>query len=142
MNYGNRGKKQSETCRLKREARLKRIKELNERMKKHIEEQIEHGKADSLMKMNELKKRIEELEELKKNAIRELNEEVKKFKESNRMSKWDLHAVLQLDMEGNIIREWKSVFQVKKELGLEVGCCVKGKRESVGGFRWVYKLSR
>lgn len=110
MNYGNRSKKQSETCRLKMEARLKRIKELNERMKKHIEEQIEHGKVDSLMKINGLKKRIEELEELKKNAIRELNEEVKKFKESNRMSKWDLHAVIQLDMEGNIIREWKSVF--------------------------------
>lgn len=51
MNYGNRSKKQSETCRLKREARLKRIKELNERMKKHIEEQIEHGKVDSLMKI-------------------------------------------------------------------------------------------
>lgn len=47
---------------------------------------------------------------MKKQALRELNEEVKKFKESNRMSKWDLHAVLQLDMEGNIIREWKSVF--------------------------------
>ena len=71
-----------------------------------------------------------------------MNEEVKKFQEQNKASTWDLHAVLQLDMDGNIIKEWKSVFQVKKELGIDVNCCVKGNRESVGGFHWVYKVQR
>lgn len=94
------------------------------------------------MKIYELKKRISELDEMKKQALRELNEEVKKFQEQNKASNWDLHAVLQLDMDGNIIKEWKSVFQVKKELGIDVNYCVKGNRESAGGFRWVYKVQR
>lgn len=142
VNYGSRNKNHSETCRLKREARQMRIKDFNKKMNKTIETQIEHRKVDALMNIYELKKRITELDELKKQALRELNEEVKKFQEQNKMTKWDLHAVLQLDMEGNIIKEWKSVFQVKKELDLDVRSCVKGTTESAGGFKWCYKISR
>lgn len=47
--------------------------------------------------------------------------------------------VLQLDMSGNIVREWKSMSEAANELGLQVSnishCC-SGRIRQTGGFKW------
>ena len=47
--------------------------------------------------------------------------------------------VLQLDMDGNAVREWRSMSDAARELGLQVSnishCC-KGRIRSTGGYRW------
>ena len=56
--------------------------------------------------------------------------------------KWELHAVQQYDMNGQLIREWKSAHEVKKSLGIDITRCVKGFKESEGGYRWQYRIPR
>ena len=56
--------------------------------------------------------------------------------------KWDIHSVIQMDMEGNFIKEWRCVHAIKKETGMDVTRCVKGERESMGGYRWQYRIPR
>lgn len=49
--------------------------------------------------------------------------------------------VLQMSMDGEPIKEWICMSDVKRELGIQhshiVGCC-KGSRKSAGGFKWKY----
>ena len=48
--------------------------------------------------------------------------------------------VLQLDMNGNVIREWPSVAEIKRSLGVcHVDKCCRGIRNHAGGFKWMYK---
>lgn len=51
-------------------------------------------------------------------------------------------SVLQLDAEYNVIKEWSSMTEAAKTLGLDKSCislCTKGKRKSHGGFLWKVK---
>lgn len=58
--------------------------------------------------------------------------------ENNHLSK----KVLQLDKQGNVVRLWHSLMDVKRELGFDPGkisaCCL-GKRLTHKGYRWEYK---
>lgn len=56
--------------------------------------------------------------------------------------KWEIHAIQQYDMNGNLIREWKCASEIKKETGLDVTRCVKGEKDSMGGYRWQYRIPR
>ena len=50
--------------------------------------------------------------------------------------------VLQYDLQGNLIREWASQLEVRKNLKISNGniaSCCKGKRKTAGGFIWRYK---
>ena len=48
--------------------------------------------------------------------------------------------VLQYDLKGNFVKEWKSISHVQKEAGiLDVSWACKGKHHSAGGFQWRYK---
>lgn len=50
--------------------------------------------------------------------------------------------IIQLDSTGNIIREWESLSQIRRELGFTTGIisnCCQGKREIYKGFKWKYK---
>ena len=48
--------------------------------------------------------------------------------------------VLQLDMNGNVIKEWPSVAEIKRTLGIwHVDTCCRGMRNHAGGFKWMYK---
>lgn len=67
----------------------------------------------------------------------------KRIEESDfKKRKWELHAVQQYDMEGNLIKEWRCASDIKKELGIDINRCVKGEKESMGGYIWKYKLTR
>ena len=51
-------------------------------------------------------------------------------------------CVIQLDLLGNVIREWDCALSVKQELGIDnsaIGLCASGKRNTAGGFKWKYK---
>lgn len=57
-------------------------------------------------------------------------------------SKWI--PIIQLDLEGNFIKEWNCISNIEKELGLSskniCGVCKNHYgRKSVGGFKWEYK---
>jgi len=48
--------------------------------------------------------------------------------------------ILQLDLEGNIVKEWESSSQAQKELNLtSINNCLKGKNKTCGGYKWKYK---
>lgn len=51
-------------------------------------------------------------------------------------------AVLQFDLEGKFIKEYPSISEASRELGIKEGnlsTCLKGKIKSCGGFQWKYK---
>lgn len=84
---------------------------------------------------------------LSKDRTDELSKQIqslkKKIEESDfRNRKWELHAVQQYDMEGNLIKEWRCASDIKKELGIDINRCVKGEKESMGGYRWQYRIPR
>jgi group I intron endonuclease len=54
----------------------------------------------------------------------------------------DKHSIpiLQLDLKGNIIKEWESTSQAHKELNLtSILNCLKERTKTAGGFKWKYK---
>ena len=50
-------------------------------------------------------------------------------------------SIIQLNIDGQFIREWSAAREVERELGIYHGniirCC-KGRIKSAGGFKWVY----
>ena len=53
-----------------------------------------------------------------------------------------IRPVIQLDKEGNFIREWESITNVSKTLKISDGnivLCCKGINKSAGSFKWRYK---
>lgn len=47
--------------------------------------------------------------------------------------------VLQFDLNGNFIKEWKSQIDVRRELNLFINNACKGRRKTTGGFIWKNK---
>ena len=84
---------------------------------------------------------------LAKDRTDELSKQIqslkKRIEESDfKKRKWDIHSVVQMDMEGNPIKEWRCVSDIKKSMGIDVSRCVKGEKESMGGYRWQYRIPR
>lgn len=68
-------------------------------------------------------------------------EEIEKRKSQNG-TKTRKVPILQYDLEGNFIKEWESVREAAKSLGMSHGnisCVLKKKRKTAGGFIWKYK---
>jgi hypothetical protein len=56
---------------------------------------------------------------------------------NNKFSK----QVIQFDLNGELIRKWDCITDVKRELGIEVsqiGACCAGKRKTASGSKWKY----
>ena len=52
--------------------------------------------------------------------------------------------VLQYDLEGNFIAEYKSIREAERETGANnssISACCKGKRITAGSYQWRYKLT-
>ena len=64
----------------------------------------------------------------------ELDISIKKINYLNRDK-----TIIQYDLEGNFIKEWKSMKQIYKVLNLQVSKCVYGKVSNTIGFIWKYK---
>lgn len=57
---------------------------------------------------------------------------------------WNIKAVLQYDIDGRFIREWKSIQSVESELKISHGNIIsvlRGNRNKAGGFIWKYKIA-
>lgn len=53
--------------------------------------------------------------------------------------------LLQIDLNGNIIKEWKSKSTAAKTLGLDnasIGSCCRDQKRTLGGFKWRYKNNK
>ncbi len=51
--------------------------------------------------------------------------------------------IYQYSLQGEFIREWKSIAEAKRQLGINssnISMCAKHKRPSAGGYRWEYEL--
>ena len=57
--------------------------------------------------------------------------------------KADCHAVVQMDMEGNVIAEFEAIKVAARVVGINnaetITKCCKGARPSAGGYKWKYK---
>jgi hypothetical protein len=50
--------------------------------------------------------------------------------------------ILQLSLNGELIKEWKSSLEISKQLGIDRSAiykCIKGKLHKTGGFKWKFK---
>lgn len=47
--------------------------------------------------------------------------------------------VIQLDLNYNFVKEWNSLVEIKKEVGINVGRVCRGERKKCGGYIWIYK---
>jgi len=53
-------------------------------------------------------------------------------------------AVLQFDLQGNFIKEWRSQTSAGKDLGIHlcnINSCLRKKTQTSGGFVWKYKVN-
>ena len=58
------------------------------------------------------------------------------------MISWNKTPVCQYDKEGNFIRDWECAMYAGQELLIDngnIGCVLKGKRKTAGGYIWKYK---
>lgn len=90
-------------------------------------------------RMKELAKEFKkQRKEMVKEALAEIN---KKKREDELNETKERHAILQLDLDGNLVREWKSVAEAIRETGLYgIRNCVKGTQGRCGGYVWKYKV--
>lgn len=52
-------------------------------------------------------------------------------------------AVNQFDLEGNFIKSWICLMDIKRELNFSIGnisSCLKGKLKTYKGYKWEYKF--
>lgn len=66
-----------------------------------------------------------------------------RFKKYLGKNHWRSLPILQIDLDGNLIKKWDSIMDVKRELNLDsksiIYCC-KGKiYKKVGGYKWRYE---
>lgn len=57
-------------------------------------------------------------------------------------SKAKFRKVIQLDLNGNFIKEWESISEIEKKLNIiktALGNCLKKRSKTAGGFIWIYK---
>lgn len=53
-------------------------------------------------------------------------------------------SIIQCDLEGKIIKEWPSMSEAERQLGIsnsKITACCKGKIKKAGGFIWKYKTA-
>lgn len=54
----------------------------------------------------------------------------------------NIKPIIQLDIKGNFIKEWKSGIEASKELKIgnkNISNCVTGKSKTAGGYKWITK---
>lgn len=54
-------------------------------------------------------------------------------------------AIIQLDLDGNVIKNWDSALSVERECGYNrsnINSCCRGNRNKAYGFRWEFKISK
>lgn len=87
------------------------------------------------------RKQKELLRSAKERARAEMRRLDDELREKQTTMVWDEHAVVQLTMDGQFVREYKCVADAIRETGLHtIRNCVKGVQDMAGGFIWKYKV--
>ena len=76
------------------------------------------------------------------NKGKPMSEETKKKMSKARINGKLSKPVLQLSLDGELIREWPSMSEIERQLGYKnqaISACCLGKRKSHKGFRWKFK---
>lgn len=69
-----------------------------------------------------------------KKFIEENNLEIISIKNNNKI------PILQLDLNGNIIKEWNSIYAARNFYNnRHIGECINGKRKTAAGYKWIKK---
>lgn len=86
-----------------------------------------------------IKRFLEEkgLYEKNKNRKKESSETKNKKAQSQKNRK--RRQVLQLDLQGNLIKVWKSSQQAKENVKGDIQACLAGRQKTAGGFIWKYE---
>ena len=103
---------------------------------------IEQKRSDMLVRGKEMRKLWSLTPEGRKRLSDLAKQRVITEAEKLKISDKNSIAVLQYDLDGNFIKEWKSARQAFKDLNISYKniCTVcQGKRRSAGGFAWKYK---
>lgn len=89
-----------------------------------------------------MKQLAKELKKQRKQMVKEALAEInKKSREEMMHEHSERHIVLQFDLDGNLIREWKNTSQAIKETGLHgIRNCVRGTQKRCGGYVWKLKV--
>lgn len=117
--------------------------------KKHTEET---KKKMSASKQNLSEETLEKMREAKRNLSQETREKMSKWQIGRKMSKEAIEKssnsrkipVIQLDLQGNFIKEWDSAKTAGKTLNISptnIANCCKDKQKTTGKFKWKYKIN-
>jgi hypothetical protein len=60
--------------------------------------------------------------------------------QKNKIAEGNSKPILQLDLEGNILKEFKSQTEVKQLLNIDPQNVLRGRSKTAGGFIWKYKI--
>lgn len=94
---------------------------------------------------NEKIKAEEELRIAEEKAKKEEERKAKKEAALSAPKKPKGKAVLQMDDDGNIIKEFETIADAAREIGVDTKCisdATKGKQKHAGGFKWVLKENK
>lgn len=137
-------KSHSEETKLKIRTNTKGIKKSEETKKRMSEgmkgkkKSLEHRKNLSLSRTG-IKINKKTLEVLKLSNTGRKHSEEEKIKRAEKIKK----PIIQMDLDGNFIKEWNSATDAKKALhikGAHIYDCCKNKRIKCDNFKWRYKL--
>jgi hypothetical protein len=65
-----------------------------------------------------------------------------KMSKSKKGKKYNVRSIIQYDLQGNIIKKWKSLKEASLFYNIKSGdisCCCSEKQKTAGGFRWQFE---
>ena len=134
----NKGKKLSEEHKIKI-SEWKKGKHRSEETK----QKISKGKKGKKLS-DETRKKMSETHKGKTSGMKgkKLSEETRKKLSEKHINGKKSKVVLQYDLNGNFVKEWSSIMEVKRQLGISnsnVSDCCRGKQKTCCGYKWRYK---
>jgi len=127
MEYQAKLAKAREETKIRKEALRKKKEELNQQHKELIlkmKAEQRRARMEDVVKRRQIKLKKREL---KAQANKEL---------------WELHIVLQCDLNGNILREWRTARDAELETGIRgIGVAIRNGKP-FRGYIWKYKVPR
>lgn len=92
-----------------------------------------------LLKAQKKEEERQARKELKRKQREIAKLELEKLELERKQRLWENHAVVQMTMDGEFIKEFKSVSEAIRATGLyTIRNCVKGLQDMSGGYKWMY----